>query len=83
MRSPGGTLLPDRMMSPTDGVRDLHVEMLTKQLVDLQQRVKQLEGDNNRLREQVSQPQGAHMLLSYIRPALYRRLRCLVAPPMH
>lgn len=55
--SPGGTgmrpHLPDRMMSPTEELRDLHLTMLTKQLADLQKRVKELEGDNLRLREQV------------------------------
>jgi len=41
------------MMSPTEELRDLHLTMLTKQLADLQKRVKELEGDNLRLREQV------------------------------
>lgn len=39
--------------SPTEELRDLHVVMLTKQLAEVQKRLKELEVDNLRLREQV------------------------------
>lgn len=39
--------------SPTEELRDLHVVMLTKQLADVQKKMKDLEGENLRLKEQV------------------------------
>lgn len=57
--SPGGTdpraQLADRMASPelTDGLRDMHQQMVIKQITALERRVKELEGENERLKEQV------------------------------
>lgn len=46
--------VPERPGSPTEELRDLHVVMLTKQLAEVQKRVKDLEADNERLKEQVA-----------------------------
>lgn len=57
--SPGGTglraQLVERMASPelTDGLKDMHNQMLIKQLTAAEKRVKDLEGENMRLKEQV------------------------------
>lgn len=57
--SPGGTALRaqlvERMTSPelTDGLRDMHEKMAIKQITALEKRVKELEGENMRLKEQV------------------------------
>lgn len=57
--SPGGTglrpALVDRMASPelTDGLNQMHNQMLIKQLTAAEKRVKELEGENMRLKEQV------------------------------
>jgi hypothetical protein len=43
------------MTSPelTDGLRDMHEKMAIKQITALEKRVKELEGENMRLKEQV------------------------------
>jgi hypothetical protein len=43
------------MASPelTDGLRDMHQQMVIKQITALERRVKELEGENERLKEQV------------------------------
>lgn len=67
--SPGGTdpraQLAERMASPelTDGLRDMHQQMVIKQITALERRVKELEGGNERLKEQV-RPRGLGETLS-------------------
>lgn len=58
--------------SPTEELRDLHVVMLTKQLAEVQKKVKDLEADNLRLKEQVSLLQAARApcVAVYVVPAL-------------
>lgn len=57
--SPGGTSLRaqlvERMASPelTDGLKDMHNQMLIKQLTAAEKKVKELEGENIRIKEQV------------------------------
>lgn len=48
------------MASPelTDGLRDMHEKMAIKQITALEKRVKELEGENMRLKEQVGRREG-------------------------
>lgn len=64
--SPGGTSLcaqlVERMASPelTDGLKDMHNQMLIKQLTAAEKKVKELEGENMRLKEQVCRTGDEH-----------------------
>jgi hypothetical protein len=84
--SPGGTglraQLVERMASPelTDGLKDMHNQMLIKQLTAAEKRVKELEGENMRLKEQVCAGPATKRMQGGCPDSLLLDCRLLVKP---